>query len=184
MKTPLAIKLILLLVLAWRLILSNKKTTKLDSKEYENLNDLPNIQIEKPANTNQSVKDVITFYRKVSRLNQNASKNYFLTYLVDKLDKIYSKGGIFRLFWYDQHLIVPFYQSLILLNLNVEQHNFEKILISLSETGFKELSEKRIPEKDIFLPDKNGNETLFSDFDSNFNLEKYCTALIKNFYAH
>lgn len=78
MKIPLVIKLILLLVLAWRLILSNKKPTKLDSKEYVNLYDLPKIQLEKQENSNQSVYDIISFYRNVSRLNQNASKNYFL----------------------------------------------------------------------------------------------------------
>lgn len=183
MKISLVIKLILLLVLAWRLILSNKKTTKLDSKEYVNLYDLPKIQLEKPENSNQSVYNIISFYRNVSRLNQNASKNYFLTYLADKLDKIYSKSGIFRLFCYDQHLIVPFYQSLKLLNLNFELIKFEKILISISVIGFKELDENRIPEKDIFLPDKYCKVDLFSDFDSNFNLEKYCKALINTFYV-
>lgn len=48
----------------------------------------------------------------------------------------------------------------------------------------KKLYENRIPEKDIFLPDKYCNEDFFSDFDSNFNLEKYCKALINTFYVY
>lgn len=66
------------------------------------------------------------------------------------MDKIYAKGGIYRLFGYDQHLIVPFYQSLKLLNLSFEFNKFEKTLISISEIGFKELYEKESQKKIFF----------------------------------
>lgn len=184
MKTPLVFKLILLLVLAWRLIISNKKATKNIGKSYINLYDLPEKQLKKPKGESNSLDTIKRFYRDISRQNPEESQLYFMTYLVDKLQKHYTKRGIFRLFWFDQYLVIAFYQSLKILKLEEEAMYFEKILTNLSLEGFNKISEGIIPKMDIFLSENEQFNYLYENFDRIFDSEKYCETLITHFYEH
>nr|MBP6619509.1 hypothetical protein [Leadbetterella sp.] len=95
MKTPLIFKLILLLVLAWRLIISNKKTIKPSENGYVNLLELPAIQLSKPSSELELKESVKRFYRDVVRENPEVSQLYFICFLAEKLQKHYNKRGIF-----------------------------------------------------------------------------------------
>jgi hypothetical protein len=184
MKTPLVFKLILLLVLAWRLIISNKKTIKPSEKGYLNLLELPAVQLSKPSSELELKEAVKRFYRDVVRENSEVSQLYFICFLAEKLQKHYNKRGIFRLFWYDQHLVIAFFQSLQLLNLENESKLFEKILTNLNPDSFKKLMNNEIPETNAFLDTNQDFDQFYVEFDKVFNLDKYCQALVNQFYAN
>lgn len=184
MKTPLLFKLILLLVLAWRLIISNKKTIKPSEKGYLNLLELPAVQLSKPSSELEPKEAVKRFYRDVVRENPEVSQLYFICFLAEKLQKHYNKRGIFRLFWYDQHLVLSFYQSLKLLDLEKETILFEKILTNLNTESFRKVSNNEMPEPNSFLATNPEFDTLYVEFDKIFDIDKYCQALVNQFYAN
>ena len=183
MKTPLVFKLILLLVLAWRLIISNKKTIKPSEKGYINLLELPAVQLSKPSNEIEAKEALKRFYRDLVREKPEISQLYFLCFLAEKLQKHYAKRGIFRLFWYEQHLVVAFYQSLQLLKLKKEEVVFEKILTNINPLSFKKVSENEMPESNVFLDTNQEFDQMYVEFDKMFDLDKYCEALVNQFYA-
>ncbi|HLO45535.1 MAG TPA: hypothetical protein VK175_14450 [Leadbetterella sp.] len=183
MKTPLVFKLILLLVLAWRLIISNKKSRIPSEKAYLNLWDLPINGFLKP-NKNIDPQDAIKrFYRDTVRENPELSQLYFLCFLAEKLGKHYTKKGIFRLFWYDQYLVIAFFQSLELLNLKNEQNLFKKILTNINPESFKKVMNNEMPESNAFLDTNQDFDQLYVEFDKAFDVNKYCQAIIDQFYA-
>jgi hypothetical protein len=184
MKTPLVFKLLLLLALAWRLIISNKKTIKPSEKGYLNLLKLPVKQLSRPSNELEPKEAAKRFYREVARENSEVSQLYFVCFLAEKLQKHYTKRGIFRLFWYDQHLVMAFYQSLKFLNLEKETISFEKILTNLNPISFKEISNNQTPEPNSFLSTDSEFDTLYAQFDDTFDINKYCQALVNQFYAN
>ena len=184
MKTPLVFKLILLLVLAWRLIISNKKTIKASEEAYLNLLELPAAHLSKPSNKIEPKEAVKRFYRDVVRENSEVSQLYFVCFMAEKLQKHYVKRGIFRLFWYDQYLVLPFYQSLKLLNLEKETILFEKILTNLNPESFRKASNNETPEPNSFLATNPEFDTLYVEFDKIFDMNKYCQALVNQFYAN
>ena len=184
MKTPLVFKLILLLVLAWRLIISNRKTIKPSEKGYLNLLELPVDQLLRPIIEIEPKEAVKRFYRESVRENSKVSQLYFICFLAEKLQKHYKKRGIFRLFWYDQYLVLSFYQSLKLLNLEKETFLFEKILTNLNPESFIKVSNNETPETNSFLTTNSEFDILFVDFDKIFDMDKYCKALVNQFYAN
>ncbi|MCP9754110.1 hypothetical protein EGI26_02900 [Lacihabitans sp. CCS-44] len=184
MKTPLVFKLILLLVLAWRLIISNKKTKKPSEKGFLNLLELPAVQLSKPSKELEPKEAVKRFYRDVARENPEVNQLYFICFLAEKLQKHFAKRGIFRLFWYDQHLVLSFYQSLKLLNLEKETILFEKILTNLNPVSFIKVSNNETLEPNSFLATNPEFDLLYVEFDKIFDMDKYCQALVNQFYAN
>jgi hypothetical protein len=183
MKTPLIFKLILLLVLAWRLIITNKKSTKPSEKGYVNLWDLSVNEFRKPNREIEPREAIKRFYRDFVRENSNQNQLYFLCFLANKLQKHYSKRGIFRLFWYDQHLVVAFFQSLQLLKLENERKCFAKILTNLKTDSFRKVMNNEMPESNAFLETNQDFDQFYLEFDQMFDLDKYCKALVNQFYA-
>ncbi|OYU65271.1 MAG: hypothetical protein CFE22_14620 [Cytophagaceae bacterium BCCC1] len=184
MKTPLVFKLILLLVLAWRLIISNKKTIKKSKKGYINLLELPAVQLSKPSKEFEPKEAVKRFYRDEVREKPENSQLYFLCFLAEKLQKHYAKRGIFRLFWYDQYLVVPFFQSLQLLQLKNEEILFEKILTNINPESFRKVLNHEMPDLDTFLNTNQEFDNLYLEFDKTFDTNKFCKALVNQFYAN
>jgi hypothetical protein len=184
MKTPLVFKLILLLVLAWRLIISNKKVSKPQEKGYINLLELPAVQLSKPSNEIEPKEAVKRFYRDVVREKPEVSQLYFVCFLAEKLQKHYAKRGIFRLFWYNQYLVVAFFQSLQLLNLKNEEILFEKILTNINPESFRKVSENELPDPNSFLATNPDFDPLYVEFDKIFDMNKYCQALVNQFYEN
>lgn len=184
MKTPLVFKLILLLVLAWRLIISNKRTIKPSEKGYLNLLELPAVQVSKPSNELEPKEAVKRFYRDVVRENPEVSQFYFICFLAEKLQKHYVKRGIFRLFWYDQHLVLSFYQSLKLLSLEKETILFANILTNLNPASFRKVCNNETLEPNSFLATNPEFDRLYVEFDKIFDMDKYCQALVNQFYAN
>lgn len=184
MKTPLVFKLILLLVLAWRLIISNKKTIKPSEKGYLNLLELPAVQLSKPNKELEPKEAVKRFYRDVVRDKPEASQLYFLCFLAEKLQKHFTNRGIFRLFWYEQHLVLSFYQSLKLLNLEKETILFEKILTNLNLESFIKVTNNETPEPNSFLATNPEFDSLYVEFEKIFDMDKYCQALVNQFNAN
>lgn len=184
MKTPLVFKLILLLVLAWRLIISNKKAKKPEEKGYLNLLELPAVQLSKPSYEIEPKEALKRFYRDLVREKPETSQLYFLCFLAEKLQKHYAKRGIFRLFWYDQHLVVAFYQSLKLLKLKKEEVVFETILTNINALSFKKVSENEMPESNVFLDTNHEFDNLYLEFDKVFDMNKYFEAIVNQFYAN
>ena len=184
MKTPLVFKLILLLVLAWRLIISNKKTIKPSEKAYMNLLELPAVQLSKPSTKVEPKEALKRFYRDIVREKPETSQLYFLCFLTEKLQKHYLKRGIFRFIWYDQYLVVAFFQSLQLLKLKNEEILFEKILTNISPESFRKVLSNEMPDVDAFLNANQEYDNLYLEFDNEFDMNKYCQALVNQFYAN
>jgi hypothetical protein len=184
MKTPLVFKLILLLVLAWRLIISNKKTIKKSKKGYINLLELPAVQLSKPGYKIEPKEALKRFYRDIVREKPETSQLYFLCFLAEKLQKHYLKRGIFRFFWYDQYLVVAFFQSLQLLKLKNEEILFEKILTNINPESFRKVLNNEMPDVDAFLNANQEFDNLYLEFDKEFDMNKYCQALVNQFYAN
>jgi hypothetical protein len=184
MKTPLVFKLILLLVLAWRLIISNKKTKKPLEKGYTNLLELPALQLSKPSKEFEAKETVRRFYRDVVREKPEISQLYFLCFLADKLQKHYVKRGIFRFFWFDQYLVVAFFQSLQLLKLKNEEILFEKILTNINPESFKKVLNNEMPDALAFLNANQEYDNLYQEFDKVFDMNKYCQSIVNQFYAN
>jgi hypothetical protein len=184
MKTPLVFKLLLLLVLAWRLIISNKKSSKPSEKEYINLWNLPDTQLLKPDCETKPREALKRFYRDSSRENPEQNQLYFICFLAEKLQNHYEKRGIFRLFWYDQHLVVAFFQSLQLLKLKNEEILFEKILTNINALSFKKVTKIEMPEPNAFLHTNQEFDSLYLEFDKVFDMNKYCEAILNQFYAN
>ena len=117
MKIPVEFRLLMLLVLAWRLIVAGKKKFDLGHNNYENFDILPEVIPEKPIKNNSFSVIYKEFFRSKVRDKQNESKFYFAVYLIQKIERHYQKRGIFRLFWYDQKYVISFYQILKYLKL-------------------------------------------------------------------
>jgi hypothetical protein len=184
MKTPLVFKLILLLVLAWRLIISNRKTKKPEEKEYINLQKIPHKLSKVPRLDIEPVESIKRFYRDFVRESPHENQLYFICFLVSKLEKHYAKRGIYRLFWYNQELVVAFYQSLKILKVKNQEILFENILTNLNPEGFKEIKSGEVPKIDSFLSTNTDFDKLYEDFDKAFDLKSYCKALVEQFYAN
>jgi hypothetical protein len=182
MKTPLIFKAILLLVFAWRLIVSNKKAKSYEVVEYPKFNQLKNISINKPEFKLNYIQSIVSFYREEVRSNPNRSQLYFMVFMADKLFKNSKKGGIFRTIWYDNPMVLAIHESLIVLKLENELHFLEKILNRISPNDFLKLKNGQPCSANAFMPAETIENGVFKDFDAIFDLEKYCEALFLKFY--
>lgn len=183
MKVPLAMRLVFLGVLAWRLIIVNKKSKALDPKPYFDFNALTSGFTEKPVFFENEIETIKKFFRTISKSKTEESKQYYAVYLAQKLIKVYSKGGIFRFLWHNNTLALAFYQSLVFLQMHQESENMLKILFYISPENTKKLFEESSSKikSEAFMPDPEASMEVFENFDKLFSIDKYCGAVIQSF---
>ena len=179
MKIPVEFRLLMLLILAWRLIVAGKKKFDLGHNNYENFDILPEVRNEKPIKNNSLSVTYKEFFRSKVRDKQNESKFYFAVFLIQKIEKHYQKRGIFRLFWYDQKYVISFYQILKYLKLEQDAENFGLILNKISPESFNRLKNGEFSEikPDSFSVHGDDHFEEFTVFDKTFSIPKYYEAL-------
>ena len=179
MRIPVEFRLLMLLILAWRLIVAGKKKFDFGHRNYEDLFQKPENKPIKPEIKSSYLFSYQEYYRKVVRGHENENKVYFIIFLAQKLEKHFRKGGIFRLFWYDQPLVISFYQALIYLDLKSESEIFEKILTKISIDGFNILKSNQIEnlKPDTFSVHGDDHFKEFDEFENIFSLENFLKAL-------
>jgi hypothetical protein len=182
MRIPIEFRLILLLVLAWRLIIAAKRRYDFGHRKYEDLSKIAHSKVLKPSIKSNLCNTYQEFYRKEVRNRENENQTFFMLFLAQKLEKTYRKGGLFRFFWFNQPLVVSFYQSLICLNLKPEAEIFEKILIKISSDGLNKIKSSEIEKLKPDTFSVHGDEYFpeFEAFDKMFLLEKYLQAIHEN----
>ncbi|MBK6980020.1 MAG: hypothetical protein IPH28_25425 [Cytophagaceae bacterium] len=102
-------RLLLLAALGLRLLVSARKYRKTTEKKFESFLELPDFQ---HSETNEDFTNLALnhkyIFRNVVRGKESENRFYFLIFLNQKLEKSISKGGIYRLFWFDSHIVPAF----------------------------------------------------------------------------
>ena len=179
MRIPVELRLIMLLILACRLILSGKKKLDFGHSNYENFDILPEVVPEKPIQNNTLSIIYKEFYRSKVRDKQNENKFYFAVFLIQKIERHFRKSGIFSFFWYDQKYVISFYQILTYLKLEEEEFNFGQILNKISSESFNMLKKDNFSDvkPDSFGVHGDDHFEEFAIFDKIFSFPKYYQAL-------
>lgn len=187
MRVPLEFRLLLLAALGLRLLVSARKYGRTDNKKIDSFLELPDFQ---PSDKNQDFNNLVTnhkyIYRNIVRGKESENRLYFLIFLAQKLEKSISKGGIYRFFWFDAHLVPAFFESLIFLEMKAESERFGEIMKHISPVAFNELKKGNYSSinSHTFQVEGNAQSDYFEVFDQEFNLEKFIASIEKKFFGN
>ncbi|MCA0363298.1 MAG: hypothetical protein LCH67_04595 [Bacteroidetes bacterium] len=188
MRIPLEFRLLLLAALGLRLLASAKKRKKSEEKESVYFNELPDFEPIKGEtfafdNLKNNHKNI---YRSIIRGHETDNKLFFLIFLIQKLEKSLSKGGIYRFFWFEPHLVAAFYESLVYLGMTGCSEKFGEILSQISNENFLKLKNHNYPllSAQSFQVDGDCPTGVFEKFGSSFLLENYIEAVEKKFFLN
>ncbi len=188
MRIPLEFRLLLLAALGLRLLASAKKRKKSEEKESMYFNELPDFEPIKGEtfafdNLKNNHKNI---YRSIIRGHETDNKLFFLIFLIQKLEKSLSKGGIYRFFWFDLYLVSAFYESLVYLGMTGCSEKFGEILSQISRENFIHLKNHEYPQltAQSFQVDGDCPAGVFEEFDSLFLLKNYIEAVEKKFFLN
>jgi hypothetical protein len=65
-----------------------------------------------------------------------------------------------------------------------EEILFEKILTNINALSFKKVTKIEMPEPNAFLHTNQEFDSLYLEFDKVFDMNKYCEAILNQFYAN
>jgi hypothetical protein len=175
MGIPLEIRLLLLLVLAWRLTLISKKKNPLILPELLNFNAFHKGDIV----AFDSEPDLETLKRISRRLkadtNQRTKRSLALELFL-LLEKNQSKRGIYYIFWHKTDYVMAYYQYFKEISYTEPASLFEKILMFVNPQVFEKLQDNEALETAHFQVHGDTNMQVFTAFDESFSIH---TAKIK-----
>jgi len=187
MRVPLEFRLLLLAALGLRLLVSARKYRKTTEKKFESFLELPDFQ---HSDTNEDYINLVLnhkyIFRNVVRGKESENRFYFLIFLIQKLEKSISKGGIYRFFWFDAHLVPALYESLIFLEMEEEKEKFGEILKHISPDEFTELKNRNYSNitAHTFQVDGDAQSDFFEGFDKVFILRNFIEKTEKMFFGN
>jgi hypothetical protein len=180
MKVPLALRLLVLLALAWKLIVMAKNKNPLELEKAINL-----AAYEKSATIiipqeNRSLEGIKVFYRNTIRQKETENEGYMLISIFINLEKELKKAGIFRFFWHKPALVMAFYQSLEIVNYSEAKLAYAEILMKVNKKAFEAFENNSFfPKTEDFVVEGNTEKGVFDAFDLQFDLMKYLAKIIK-----